>query len=139
MMVVLIKFIIKATDNRTRRRMYHILYCAFMSISGFIIFLTGMSKGYDTTALAYMICTVIIYFSISRYDLIHAMDAAKEYVLDNLKSALIGLDDDKRIVYFNKQNFWIYPDLMENELKIYEELNDLCENSSLKICENTVY
>ena len=92
---------IKSKSRDGEIRTILILACALISMAGFIIFLSGISGGYDTTAIAYMICTFIMMVAVVKYDLLEVLEAVNEYVTDNIYAGLLAVSNDDQIIYRN--------------------------------------
>lgn len=78
-----------------------ILTCAIISMAGSIVFLSGISRGYDTTAFSYMICTFIMMIAVIKYDLLEVLVAVNDYATDNIYAGLIAVSNDGQIIYRN--------------------------------------
>lgn len=132
---------ILARERRKKRRiqMYYMLACIVCAMAGFIIFLLGVTGGYDITSLAYAICTIFMAIALSKYDLIDTVELARNYVIDNLALGIIALDEDNRIIYFNEPLQGMYPDFRENGNAIVKTLISKSEKKTVVTIEDKVY
>jgi len=117
-------YAIKEKNEKKRKRLYIIMACSIIAILGFAIFLTGITKGYDTTAIAFLICLILMSVATVKYDLLDTSDIIKEYISDNLLAAVIAVDMDGQIVFFNKPALAIYPNLEEDSSKVISALEE---------------
>ena len=111
--------------------MCYMLACIVCAMAGFVFFLLGVTGGYDTTSLAYAICTIFMAIALAKYDLIDTVELARNYVIDNLALGIIALDEDNRIIYFNEPLQGMYPDFRENGNAIVKTLISKSEEKRL--------
>ena len=98
---IIINILRKEKRKKRKIQMYYMLACAVCAISGFVIFLTGITGGYDTTSLSYAICTIFMAIALAKYDLLDTLELVRNYVIDNLSLEIIATDEDDRIIYYN--------------------------------------
>jgi len=122
---------------RTRQRRHQVILIfgmIFSGILGYMIFLTGVTKGYDSTmAGCFMgaICQLIIFF---RYRLFDALTLAKDQALQDAASGMLVLDDQGTVVYMNA--------MMGNLIEtgdFHSQVQALPEGNSLLRHGNRVY
>lgn len=132
--------ILRKEKRRKRRvQMYYMLACACCAIAGFVIFLLDLTGGYDTTSLSYAICTIFMAIALAKYDLLDTVELARNYVIDNLSLGIIALDEDDRIIYFNRPVQEIYPELKGNGNAIVKNLISICEEKGTVELGEKVY
>lgn len=103
---VIIFFVLRKYGRRVKSRkqkaqvicMYLML---FVSILGLALYMLRLTGGYDTTAIAYLIGTLILSFSLFKYNLLDVMDAAKGITMAQLDDGMVVLDDEDCILYSN--------------------------------------
>lgn len=122
---VLIRTIAKAHSKETRTQLCYLLASALVAIAGLAIFLSGITKGYDTTAIVYMICTVFMYISLFRYNLLDTLELVKNYAIDNLSESIIAINDYDGVIYYNAPALELYPDLRDKKNGVVSELNEI--------------
>lgn len=122
---VLIRTIAKAHSKENRTQLYYLLASALVAIAGLAIFLSGITKGYDTTAIAYMICTVFMYISLFRYNLLDTLELVKNYAIDNLSESIIAINDYDGVIYYNAPALQLYPNLSDKKNGVVSELNEI--------------
>ena len=119
--------------------MWYMLICIVIAMLGLIVFLLNLTGGYDTTSLAYAICTVFMAIALTKYDLIDTIELARNYVIDNLTLGIIALDEDDRIVYFNEPIKDMYPNIYNDGNSIVKDLILLSEEKKVVTINNKVY
>lgn len=134
---VLVHSLKKEKVKKRRMPMFYLFACAICAILGLVIFLTGITNGYDTTSLSYMICTILIAIALAKYNMLETVELVRNYVIDNISLGITALDEHDRIVYYNSLFKNIFPDCEKNEQKIARELIDSCENKDIVLgdCE----
>lgn len=100
------------------------------SITGLVVYLLGITKGYDSTLPAYLICTILLLVTMLRYDLLDTMSLVKENVMDEFADGLLVFDKADKLIYANSVAKCIFPDLSEE--KAVEIVNSLKELAGKK-------
>lgn len=100
-----------------------IFVCVFLYFC-FIIFLTGISRGYDTTLIGYLVATLFFSFSLFRDRLFDTITVAKDLAVDDLDDGLIVLDNESTVLYYNNRAKHIYGEL-DNKKQYTDILNEL--------------
>lgn len=107
---------------------------------GFIIYFSGIMKGYDATLLGYLVCTILLLVVILRYNLLDTVDLAKEHIVDDFTDGLLVLDRNYHLLYTNPQIKKIYPDFdPENSTEIIDNLRTLYQNRQQLFLDRQVY
>ena len=96
--------------------------CVLISFSGLVIFLSGLSKGYDATSLAYLLCTFIMILAVLKYDLLNALDKVTEYISDNLSVGIVAVNPYHQIIYSNQPAIRIFPHLEKESMEVIDIL-----------------
>lgn len=92
----------KEKNARAKKRLLFVTLAMTVESAGFIVNLTGVTGGYDTTALGYTIGTLFMYIAIFKYNLLDTLQLARDYALDELSEAIMAVNADGRIEYINK-------------------------------------
>ncbi len=71
----------------------------------------GITRGYDTTALAYAIASLLLLWGMSRYDFLDMVVEAKEHSMNQLNEGLIILDQEYQVLYRNKLGTELVPEV----------------------------
>lgn len=100
------------TDNRLvkKQSIYFILMIVTQAM-GLAVYLSGVTGGYDTMNIAYLLNIVLLAVSIFRYRLFEVLTLAKEKALNDYQDGLIVLDNRDMVIYANQQAREIYPEL----------------------------
>ncbi|MBQ0001788.1 MAG: HD domain-containing protein, partial [Clostridiales bacterium] len=107
--------LILAKGSRERTRMVFMMLVPVSFVSGLLLFQSGVTRGYDTTALAYVFSSVILLLALLRYDLIDEEELAKDIIIDELGEAVFVLDKKDHLVYQNKKFRALFSDSRHRE------------------------
>ena len=134
--VIVVGILRKEKRKKRRIQMYYMLACAFCALAGFVVFLLGVTGGYDTTSLSYAICTILMAIALTKYDLLDTVELVRNYVIDNLSLGIIALDEDNQIIYYNQPIQDVYPDFKRHSNTIAKDLITICkEEEAVEIGE----
>ena len=136
---VLVRTIIKEKNKENRCLQFYILASAITEVTGFVVVMAGITRGYDVTVLAYTIGTVFMYIALFKHNLMDTLDLVKDYVIDNLSEGIIAVDEKESVIYFNEPLTQIYPDLTQRQSQILAELKAAMENKSVLQIGGKVY
>lgn len=100
-----------------------IFVCIFLYFC-YIMFLTGISRGYDTTLIGYLVATLIFSIPLFRDKLFDTITVAKDLAVDDLDDGLIVLDNESTVLYYNNRAKHIYGEL-DNKKQYTDILNEL--------------
>ena len=103
---------------------------SFVPLTGLLIYMTGITRGYDTTEPSYVISCVLLMILMFKYDIFDTLTLAKDDIIDEFESGIIVVDERNRIIYFNQKASDIYAD-MENESQSVnvEQLARMCKKN----------
>ncbi|MCM1468546.1 MAG: ATP-binding protein, partial [Alistipes sp.] len=114
------------TTTREKKQIWYLTAIAIVSGTGFVVYFSGIMKGYDCTLLGYLVSTVLLLIIMLRYNLLDTVDLAKEHIVDEFADGVLVTDKNGRILYFNPQIKNIYPEFdKENGAGTLEELEQL--------------
>ena len=85
-----------------KRQLLYVFIGILFESACFIINLFNLTGNYDTTVMGYAIGTIFMYIAIFKYGLLDTSQLAKEYVLDGVSEAIIAVNNQKEIEYYNK-------------------------------------
>ncbi len=86
----------------SKRRMVFITVAIVSECISYIVYLTGVTGMYDCTVLGYTISTFFMYIAIFKYNLLDTLQMAKDYVVDELSEAVMVVNQDETLEYYNK-------------------------------------
>lgn len=88
-------------DWLVKRQMFICIAMVAICLIAFMLFLSGLTCGYDTTVPAYFICAQMLILLMVRYQLFNTLSFAKDDATDRLPEGLIVFDNDAEITYMN--------------------------------------
>lgn len=127
-------------SDRERRRMVAFFTIIMVVLVGWIGYLRNWMGGYDCTLLSYLIAVLILSGYLHRDKILETLTMATDQAMDELSAGLIVLDQDNRLVYYNKRAGELYS--LENEgvlPEIIEELDDCIIEKKKVDRNNRVY
>lgn len=126
--------------KRTRKQILYLTVIAGVSSLGFLVYFSGIMKGYDSTLLGYLVCTVLLLIVMVRYDLMDTVDLAKARIIDEYADGLLVQDKYSQLLYFNPQIKNIYPEFdRENCSEIVKQLETLSRDKQQLFVNQHVY
>lgn len=126
-------------DNEKKQILY-LLAIVVVSAMGLLIFLSGVTRGYDSTLPAYLISTLLLLISMMRYNLLDTVALAKENVIDEFFDGLLVLDHNHRVIYANEQVKRMYPEAEKDAWRqVLDELEELSKKKEKLSIEQRVY
>lgn len=116
----------KTSDRTEHKRILCLSGSSLIAAAGLLIYFSGVTKGYDSTLPAYVVCTTLLFISMMRYNLLDTMELARESVMDDFSEGLVVLDKDSRLIYTNPVVRKIYPELGTADYRsVLAELEEL--------------
>ncbi|MGN0169029.1 MAG: histidine kinase N-terminal 7TM domain-containing protein [Acetatifactor sp.] len=105
-----------------RKRLCYILAAIAVESLSYLIYLTGVTMGYDLTVIGYTVSTVFMYVALFKYDLMDTLELVRDYVSDNLSEGIIALDELGRVIYVNDYARHIYPAIEKTTQEVFDEI-----------------
>lgn len=135
-----IKGYIRAESRREKKQIMYLNTITFVSGISLLVFLSGITGGYDSTLPAYLIAVILLMILLMRYDLLDTLALAKENVIDEFADGLIVSDDTGQVIYMNPQAKIVYPDVAVGIANPYiDELKELEGTRQRKFVNDKVY
>lgn len=132
-----VKKIRKTNDWLIKRQMLMCIIMVGISLGGFLLFLSGITGGYDATVVAYFICVQMLVLLMGRYQLFNTLSFARDDATDSLPQALMVFDNDDDIIYMNKNGRLVKEYIERNfEEPVYETLQSFNSEDRHLIVEN---
>ena len=123
--------VIKYKDMRTRdeqRCAFYLDAIILIGAVGLIVYFTGITGGYDTTLPAYLIGNIILQICVMKYNMLDALEVAKDTIADEIAQGILVVAPDGRIIYDNQQLRQIFAaDGMYRVHDVYETLQKYYE------------
>ena len=100
-----------------------------------IIYLSGVTGGFDTTPLGILFSVVFLFAAVNKYGLFDPVRNAKEAVIENMDEGIIVSDNNMKFLYANPAACELFPDMKlgegiisESEIQaIYEQTGTVIE------------
>jgi len=99
--LVIVRGYRKSKSPMRRRLSYYSILMVVSGMLGYLIYLMGLSGGYDATMLGISVASFFLFMLFFRCKIFDVIDMAKDYALDVSPDALIVFDDANEVVYEN--------------------------------------
>lgn len=109
-----------------RRQFGYLIVIDIIPIVGFVVYLSGITRGYDITLLAYFIDTLLLSVLIFREKLFNTLTLARDLAIDSLAEGLVVVDNQEEVIYFNRRAEQIYERLSIGKCEAILEEMDEC-------------
>ncbi len=139
MLIVCILQYLRAKSKEKEKALY-LLIMVLCPVFGLVLYLSGITQGYDVTAVGYIFSGVILLVSIFRYDFFDTVNLAKNYVVENLADGLVVLGTQGEFVYANAPALALFPALVTKEYEgAVEEIRGFCTSGKRLHTNQKVY
>ncbi len=141
-LVLGIRNFITARAAVQRKRVLYICAIAAVSIAGMMIYFSGITKGYDSTLISYLVSNIFSLILLTRYNLLDTVTLAKDNVVDNSQNGFVVINDSGEVIYYNAQAALLYENLGKNgrdEHKAVMLLEQLYNAKEKYFCGEKVY
>lgn len=98
----------KAKKTAEKRRFGCLVLINLVGAAGYFIYLSGVTRGYDTMLLAYLIGSLLLSVLIFKGGILDTLTLAKELAVDELCEGLVVVDNEENVIYFNHKTEQIY-------------------------------
>ena len=108
-----VTFVSKYKSLRTKDTRYCAVllnFIIFLSFAALILFMTGVSKGYDATTVSYLIGTVLLMLCLFRYNMLDTLTVTKDIIVDEIAQGIVAFDFGGTLVYRNHQFMSLFPE-----------------------------
>ena len=120
-LVICVVRFVRKNDYIERMRMVCLLTPPVTFVIGLMLFRAGVTQGYDTTAISYLVCALVFILTSLKFDLVNEKEIVEEFLLSEFSEAVMFLDEDGEIVYTNRQFEVLYPNY-KDDASIKEEI-----------------
>ncbi|MCQ2548630.1 MAG: HD domain-containing protein [Lachnospiraceae bacterium] len=107
--------------QKERQQIFNLLSIVVVMIIGVGVYYSGVTKGYDTTILSFVISSCILFRSMLVENLFDTLELAKDFVMDHLEEGVIVLDPEGTLLYINEVAEGIYPDFKSGDYEFAAE------------------
>lgn len=140
LIVIVINKYISAKTKKEKRQIFYIGTIPAVSGICLLVFISGITGGYDSTLPSYLYAAVILMILMIKYNLLDTMEVAKENLIDEFADGLLVFDTDGQLIYMNSRARLIYPALNEKNLEKYlSELKHSAQKEKRKFAGGKVY
>jgi len=130
----------KKSEQEERNKIAYLSMIVLLPVLGLVLYLSGITRGYDATAVSYVWSGIILLVSIFRYDFFDTVNLAKNYVAENLADGLVVLGKQGQFVYANGLALELFPQLNDEEYAMaVEEIRQYCVKGKQMHKDNHVY
>lgn len=130
--------------NEIVKKRYLMIVIAMFFVGGtYIIYffkLIPLARKFDVMVIGFAVCIVFMLIAIIKYKMLDTRAAARNYVVDELSEAIIAVDTDGKITYYNKPAAKLFPELDDStnkeksDSKVFGEIGMIMESGEpLKI------
>lgn len=95
--------LIRVTSERQRKQMWKMMSIILIVFIGLVLYMTGITQGYDTTMPAYLISTLILSSALFKDRMLNTISISMDLALEEQADALIVLDNENMLIYRNKK------------------------------------
>lgn len=130
----------KKSEQEERDKVACLSMIVLLPVLGLVLYLTGITKEYDATAVSYVLSGIVLLVSIFRHDFFDTANLAKNYVVENLSDGLVVLGNQGQFVYANTPALRLFPQLSGKEYnEAVEEIAKYCQKGKRLHKEGKVY
>jgi len=91
----------RTKDVQFRKQTWYIFGMIIAGMCGYLLYLSGITNGYDSTMGGSCIATILLFFLFIRCRLFDAMSLAKDQALNDAHNGILVLDNSNKVVYKN--------------------------------------
>lgn len=118
--------ILRTNQEHMKMNYTILIFVVLVPLFGYLVAISGIIQGFDTTPLFVAIAVGIFAIAIARKHVFDVADTAGELILANLENAIIILNNDNGYEYSNKRAKELYPSLNKySRGKIIDDLSVL--------------
>ncbi len=134
MFFVCIRRYLVVKSELQRKQVIKLTVIMVVMFTGLLLFISGVTEGYDTTLPAFLISTLILASALFKDQLLNVLSMAKDMAADEQTDALIVLDSDNQLIYHNKKAEKLFDfTLPSSYAAIWDELDScIVDNENLE-------
>lgn len=115
-------------DKLLRRRLFCIIASIVVQSAFYFFELLNFGKGYDLTMPGYGLGSLIICIGLFKYDILSALDIAKDYVIEDISEAVIIINMLGKLEYANERARSVF-DLKNDFEEVIKSLDVAIDNT----------
>lgn len=130
----------RKSEQEERNKVAYLSMIVLLPVLGLVLYLSGVTMGYDATAVCYVWSGIILLVSIFRHDFFDTVNLAKNYVVENLSDGLVVLGNQGQFVYANAPALRLFPQLSGKDYnEAVEEIQKYCHKGMRMHKDRKVY
>ncbi|MCQ2081531.1 MAG: ATP-binding protein [Lachnospiraceae bacterium] len=126
-----------------KKQLFYLLFAPGLSLMGILLFLSGITMGFDTTNIGIALSSVFMIIAMFKYNLIDTEDMVKDSLVDSLKDGIVVVDAYNRVSYLNETAKTILPGVniekIATESSIFSDLDLRAKNGERLTVNDKVY
>lgn len=140
-MVAVCWFRYREAKNPVERNQYwYLMLINLVAVLGFAIYLSGITRGYEITLVAYLIDVILLYQMIFKSRIFDTLTLAKDLAVDDLAEGLVVVDSGEHVIYFNRKAEQIYEAISTGQTEeILEDMNERILSQKHIVKDRRVY
>ena len=129
------------SEKEERSKVAYLSMIVLLPVLGLVLYLSGLTMGYDATAVSYVWSGIILLVCIFRHDFLDTVNLAKNYVVENLSDGLVVLGNQDQFVYANAPALQLFPQLSNEKeyIEALEEIQKYCHKGMRMQKDRKVY
>ncbi len=139
LLIVCIRRLRHVTGRLEKIHIQALLAMELICVASLVLYLCGLTGGYDTTLVGYLIATLILLTIMFRYKLFDMLAAAKNDAMDHFKDGLLILNGQEELIYVNRQAAILYPSLADRDMAPVHQIAMLLADGEKLMNNGKVY
>ena len=136
---VVIRSLLAERNPASRHRLWFVLCSALVQVVFFVFEISGAMPGYDITMLGYTVATFFMYIALVRSNLLDITELAKDFVMDHLSEAIVTIDVNKKISFYNETAAHLFPQLQTEPHKAAAQIKLAADKGMFLHVKERVY
>ncbi len=99
----------------------------------------GITDKYDITMLGYFFATAIMLVAILSFNLLGTTELAREFIIDRISEAIVAVDNDGTVKYYNEPAKRLYPDLERSQYELPDEIRTAVASGETICLNDRIY
>lgn len=131
--VICIRTYKKVDTNIEKKQIKLFILLMTICILSFVVFISGVCRGYDATLIGYLAASVLLATSIIKYRIFDVTMLAKEQVMDSLSEGIVVFNNGLDVVYMNRAAGSICEGLYDNaqsDSKLFDLLREKTDSGA---------
>lgn len=109
--VIAIRAIKIMKTKEEKRQLIYLVAAPILSLVGLVFFWTGITNGFDTTNVGFLLCSFALLIALFRYKLVDTEDIVKSSMIDDFDDGIVVVDAYDNVSYANRTACRLLPGL----------------------------